>query len=76
MPRAPRITGKQALQILVRDFGWYVARQAGSHVHLKHPDRHVRVTVPVHTGEILKPKTLASILDQAGIELVEFAKML
>ena len=33
------------------------------------------VTVPVHTGEILKPKTLASILDQAGIELVEFAKM-
>lgn len=58
------------------DFGWYVARQAGSHVHLKHPDRPVRVTVPVHTGEILKPKTLASILDQAGIELVEFAKML
>ena len=76
MPRAPRITGKQVLQILVRDFGWYAARQAGSRVHLKHPDRPVRVTIPVHAGEIIKPKTLASILDQAGVELDEFAKML
>lgn len=76
MPRAPRITGKEALQVLVRDFGWYVARQAGSHVHLKHPNRPGRVTIPVHAGEILKPKTLASILDQAAIELDEFVKML
>ena len=76
MPRAPRITGKEALQVLVRDFGWYVARQAGSHAHLKHPNRPGRVTIPVHAGEILKPKTLASILDQAAIELDEFVKML
>lgn len=76
MPRAPRITGKEALQVLVRDFGWYVARQAGSHVHLKHPNRPGRVTIPVHAGEILKPKTLASILDHAAIELDEFVKML
>lgn len=53
-----------------------MARQAGSHVHLKHPNRPGRVTIPVHAGEILKPKTLASILDQAAIELDEFVKML
>lgn len=76
MSRAPRITRKEALQVLVRDFGWYVARQAGSHVHLKHPNRPGRVTIPVHAGEILKRKTLASILDQAAIELNEFVKML
>ena len=76
MPRAPRITGREAQRVLVRDFGWYVARQAGSHVHLKHPDRPGRVTVAVHAGEILKPKTLATILDQAGIELDEFVKVL
>jgi len=76
MPRAPRITGKDALRVLVRDFGWHVVRQAGSHVHLKHTNRQGRVTVPVHAGEILKPKTLASILDQAGIALDEFVKML
>jgi predicted RNA binding protein YcfA (HicA-like mRNA interferase family) len=45
-------------------------------VHLKHASRPGRVTVPVHAGEILKPKTLASIVDQAGIELDEFVKML
>jgi predicted RNA binding protein YcfA (HicA-like mRNA interferase family) len=27
-----------------------------------------RVVVPVHVGAILKPKTLLSILDQAGID--------
>jgi predicted RNA binding protein YcfA (HicA-like mRNA interferase family) len=53
-----------------------VARQAGSHVHLKHANRPGRVTVPVHAGEILKPKTLASILDQAGVDLDQFVKML
>jgi predicted RNA binding protein YcfA (HicA-like mRNA interferase family) len=63
MPRAPRITGKDALRVLVRDFGWYVARQAGSDVHLKHASRPGRVTVPLHAGDILKPKTLATILD-------------
>jgi predicted RNA binding protein YcfA (HicA-like mRNA interferase family) len=51
-------------------------RQAGSHVHLKHANRPGRVTVPVHAGEILKPKTVATILDQAGIELDEFMKVL
>lgn len=76
MPRAPRLTGREALRVLTHDFGWYVARQAGSHLHLKHPDRPGRVTVPVHAGEILKPKALATILDQAGIELDEFVKML
>ncbi len=76
MPRAPRITGKDALRILVRHFGWYVARQTGSHANLKHPNRPGRVTIPVHAGEILEPKTLASILDQAGIELDDFVKVL
>ena len=73
---APHITGKDALRAPIRDFGWHVARQAGSHAHLKHANRPGGVTVPVHAGEILKPKTLASILDQAGIELDEFVKVL
>ena len=74
-PRAPRITGAQAVSALTRE-GWQVARQAGSHVHLKHPLKSARVTVPVHAGEILKPKTLASILEQAGLTVEEFRKLL
>jgi len=34
------------------------------------------VTVPVHAGTILKPKTLQSILDQAGIDVEAFRSLL
>jgi len=34
------------------------------------------VTVPVHAGEILHPKTLLSILEQARITLDEFRDLL
>lgn len=71
MPRAPRITGQQAIRAL-RELGWQVGRQRGSHVILEHPRRSRTVTVPVHAGETLKPKTLASILEQAGVGLDEF----
>ena len=44
---------------------------------LKHPDkRGARVTVPVHAGETLFPKTLTSILEQAGMTVEEFRELL
>jgi len=46
-------------------------------VILHHDDvRGRRVTVPVHAGTILKPKTLQSILDQAGLEVEAFRGLL
>ncbi|MBI3954088.1 MAG: type II toxin-antitoxin system HicA family toxin [Chloroflexi bacterium] len=51
-------------------------RQVGSHVHLRHPERSGRVTVPVHAGETLHPKTLASILAQAGMAETDLLKFL
>jgi predicted RNA binding protein YcfA (HicA-like mRNA interferase family) len=46
-------------------------------VILHHGDvRGGRVTVPVHAGTILKPKTLQSILDQAGIDVEAFRGLL
>lgn len=70
MSRAPRITSRQLLRAL-RSLGWTPVTQRGSHVQLTHPDRAGRVTVPVHAGETLKPKTLAAILDQAGLSVDE-----
>jgi predicted RNA binding protein YcfA (HicA-like mRNA interferase family) len=67
MPRLPRITGDEALRAL-RKAGWREVRRRGSHVMLHHESRPGRVVVPVHAGAILKPKTLLSILDQAGID--------
>jgi integrase len=57
----PRITAAQLLRALRRD-GWEIDRQEGSHAQLAHPSKPQLVTVPRHTNEILKPKTLAAIL--------------
>lgn len=44
---------------------------------LKHPDKpNARVTVAVHSGEIIFPKTLLSILGQAGMSVDEFRERL
>lgn len=57
---------KELLKVLKKD-GWYVDRIRGSHHMLKHTSKVGRVTVPVHK-EDLKPKTLHTILKQAGIK--------
>jgi predicted RNA binding protein YcfA (HicA-like mRNA interferase family) len=75
LPRLPRITGADAIRAL-RRVGWVEVRRRGSHILLRHPDRPERVTVPVHAGAVLKPKTRSSILDQAGITVEEFRGLL
>ncbi|MCL5109642.1 MAG: type II toxin-antitoxin system HicA family toxin [Chloroflexi bacterium] len=66
------MTARQVLRAL-RRAGWHRHSQVGSHVTLKHPDRPgARVTVAVHPGETLKPATLKSILEQAGLDAVTF----
>ena len=75
MTRLSRITGDDALRAL-RKAGWREVRRRGSHVILHHESRPGRVVVPVHAGAILKPKTLLSILDQAGIDAEELRRLL
>ena len=75
VPRAPRVTGEEALRAL-RRAGWRETRRRGSHAILHHDVRGGRVTVPVHAGTILKPKTLQSILDQAGLDVEAFRGLL
>ncbi len=43
---------------------------------LHHVAQGGRVVIPVHAGTVLKPKTLVSILDQAGISPGEFGRLL
>lgn len=75
-PRQPRLTGNQVVQALKRA-GWYIDHQRGSHVYLRHSNfPKSRVTVPVHSGEIIKPKTLQSILRQANLSATEFQEFL
>jgi predicted RNA binding protein YcfA (HicA-like mRNA interferase family) len=74
--RLPRVTASAALRALLRG-GWYIDHQTGGHATLMHPDKpRRRVQVPRHAGVILKPKTLRSILNQAGLTLEEFGRLL
>ena len=57
---------KEVIKILERD-GWYMATQKGSHRQYKHSKKRGRCTVPGKTSDNLHPKTLKSILKQAGL---------
>lgn len=59
-------TPKELLKDLKKD-GWYIDRIKGSHHILKHSTKAGRVTIPLHK-EDLKPKTLQTILKQAGLK--------
>ncbi len=48
--------------------GWYIDRQTGSHVQLKHPTKPGLVTV-AHPTKDIPPGTLASIRRQSGLKL-------
>jgi predicted RNA binding protein YcfA (HicA-like mRNA interferase family) len=63
------------LQALQRA-GFFVHHTSGSHYILKHPDKPtLRVTVPYHNKD-LKRRTLASIIEQAGMTVDEFIQLL
>jgi predicted RNA binding protein YcfA (HicA-like mRNA interferase family) len=71
----PRVTTREMISALERD-GWRVVRQKGGHVHLTHPERPGRVTIPFHAGRTLKVATTASIIKQAGISPDRFRELL
>jgi predicted RNA binding protein YcfA (HicA-like mRNA interferase family) len=52
---------------LLRAEGWYLIVTEGSHRQFKHPTRPGRTTVSGHPSDDINPKTLKSILTQAGL---------
>jgi predicted RNA binding protein YcfA (HicA-like mRNA interferase family) len=73
--RVPALKPREVLQALKRA-GFLVHHVSGSHHVLKHPDHPaLRVTVPYHTHD-LKRKTLASIIEQAGLTTDAFMDLL
>ena len=62
MARLPRITARE-LARAVQKAGFVFVRQKGSHAIYKHSDGR-RTTIPTHTGQIIGPGLLNSILDK------------
>lgn len=75
MTKLPRITGKKAVKAL-RKAGFVHVRTRGSHFFLYHKAKDLIVTVPVHSGKTLAPKTLKLILRHAHMALKEFQEYL
>lgn len=57
---------REIIRKLEKD-GWELHSQKGSHRHFKHPTKPGKVTVP-HPRKDLPPKTVRSILKQAGLD--------
>ncbi len=53
---------------LIQADGWYLVATKGSHRQFKHPFKPGRVTIAGRLDMDLHPKTLKSILKQAGID--------
>jgi predicted RNA binding protein YcfA (HicA-like mRNA interferase family) len=52
---------------MLRDDGWRVCRQEGSHEQYRHATKQGRVTVAGHDSADVPPGTLKSIKKQAGL---------
>jgi predicted RNA binding protein YcfA (HicA-like mRNA interferase family) len=73
--RLPAVKPREVLGALGRA-GFFIHHTSGSHHVLKHPEKpHLRVTLPCHNKD-LKRRTLASIIEQAGLTSDEFRDLL
>lgn len=72
--RQPRVTAAQVIRVL-ENLGFELARQSGSHKIFKDV-KGKRVTVAFHSGKILHPKILKSILSDAELMVEEFNQLL
>ncbi len=75
MSRLPRVTAKEIIRVFER-LGFRKHHQVGSHAIFKSADGSRRVVVAIHPRQIIPPKTLKSILKDAGLTPTEFQKLL
>jgi predicted RNA binding protein YcfA (HicA-like mRNA interferase family) len=74
MPSVPSVRGERVVRALEKA-GFTVARVAGSHHIMRHPDGR-GTTVPVHPGRDLAKGTLRAILADVGMTVAELQRLL
>jgi len=75
---APKFANLKPREVVraLQKAGFSVHETSGSHVHLKHPDRPGRITVPYHERFDLPKHIVKSIIRQAGLTNQEFFRLL
>ena len=74
--KLPKLSGQEIVKILVKEFGFEISRQRGSHVVLKKMEKGKKIVTIVPLHEEVKPGTLLGILRLARIRKEEFLKKL
>ncbi len=72
--KLPRITAAEIIKVLEKG-GFVQTRKSGSHKIFRDENRN-RATVPFHSGKILHPKVLKSILTEADLSVEDLNKLL
>jgi predicted RNA binding protein YcfA (HicA-like mRNA interferase family) len=72
--KLPRVTANEMIKI-VEKLGFRFSRQSGSHKIYKNKEGK-RITIAYHSGKILHPKVVKSIMVEAGISVDEFKTMI
>jgi predicted RNA binding protein YcfA (HicA-like mRNA interferase family) len=72
--KLPRITARDIVRVLEKQ-DFFLSRQSGSHKIYRNVQGR-RVTVPYHSGKILHPKILQSILKDADINIEDLKTLL
>lgn len=73
MSKLPRISGSQAISVLIK-LGFEVIRQKGSHIVLRKSDPFSQLVIPDHKE--LDTGTLRAIIRQADLSVDEFISKL
>ena len=65
-PFLPQVKAKDLIRV-VKQLGFELDRQKGSHAIFYRPSDKARVVIPIHTGRDIKLKTLHGIIDDMRI---------
>jgi predicted RNA binding protein YcfA (HicA-like mRNA interferase family) len=72
--KLPSITGEELI-VALQKIGFYVVRQKGSHIRMKHEDNRV-VSIPVHARKAIGKGLLLKILRDADLTKDELIYLL
>jgi predicted RNA binding protein YcfA (HicA-like mRNA interferase family) len=74
MTRLPQLAGRELVQFFKKQ-GFAEDRWAGSHLTLRHEERKVTVTVPVHSGVDIGRGLARRILKDAGFSAEDYMRL-
>jgi predicted RNA binding protein YcfA (HicA-like mRNA interferase family) len=74
MVRMPQVTAADLMRFLTSQ-GFVDDRQQGSHLTMRHPERGISVTVPVHTGIDVGRGLAVRILKDAGFTVDDYLRL-